>query len=148
MKWIKFKKEEQFAKDLKVGTIVRIEDHIYSHEDHKQRLERQIRYCIVGDINECKGTNDEYTEDGITHFTEDFISETQQHLEDSKINFEKNNKESFIEAGDRLVECPYCETENNVRDNIENWHDGTGIYRIKCENCKREYNKIFHPNEG
>lgn len=149
MKWIKFNKEEQLGESLKVGTILRIEDHIYSHnENNEQRLERHIRYAIVGDVNECKGTNDEYNEDGITHFTEDFIPEIEKHLQEAQINFDKNNKESFIEAGDRLVECHYCKTENNVTDDIEDWHDGTGIYRIKCKKCERKYNRIFHPNEG
>lgn len=73
--WQEFKDEEQFGETLQEGTIVRIQDEIYSPKDESTEI--KIRYSIVGKINESKGTNDEFVEDGITHFTEDFIPEIQ-----------------------------------------------------------------------
>lgn len=90
MAWKIFDHDEQFGETLEVGTIVRIEEDIYSNKNNIPKTDRRVRYAIVGHINESRGTNDEYTEDSITHFCEDFIPEVESILEEAKKDFEKN----------------------------------------------------------
>lgn len=87
MVWKKFNYDDQFGEDLKAGTVVRIEEDFYWYDDRKPKKEKRVRYAIVGHINESKGTNDELTEDNITHFTEDFIEEIEAILEKAKNDF-------------------------------------------------------------
>ena len=84
MKWIKFDKEEQFGENLKVGTIVRIEEVVYPCK------EQTVRYVLVGHINESKGINDEFIERDIKYYTKDYISEINNTLEKAKNDFDKN----------------------------------------------------------
>lgn len=92
MNWIKFNRSEQFGENLKVETIYRIEyeTNIGHDNDGKMIFENKVEYGIVGDINKSKGTNDEFTEDNITYYTEDLIPTLNQLLEEAKNDFYKN----------------------------------------------------------
>lgn len=81
-------KDHGWACNLKVGTIIRIEENL--RDNQEQTITKNVRYGIVGTVNECKGINDEYTEEGITHFTEDFVSEIQTILKRAEDNFSRD----------------------------------------------------------
>lgn len=82
MNWKEYDKDEWFGELFKEGTILRLE------YDSYPTFEKVIRYIMVGEVNTSKGTNDEFVQEDITHYTEDFIPKAEEILKDAKYSFE------------------------------------------------------------
>ena len=41
------------------------------------------------------------------------------------------------------IPCQSCKSNDTVKQGISNHHNGTGVYYMYCNSCKKEWNKLF-----